>query len=390
MIPNIRFQLLYGLCLLLKWRSSIHCEWLLACLCIDIDIPRCLRLISITYRASNAFAAWFLLVLSFPFIAGSFATFIVAERESKAKHLQTVAGVQPSDYWLSTYCWDIMNYQIPLWVVVALMYALDVESFITTDKGASSTTLALLILFGPASAGFTYILSFRFKSPSMANLFIIVFNFFIGMAGPTICLVLRLLAADPGNPKPNLETAAIVLEWVLRFIPSFCLGKGLLFTINIVFFQTLESQPLTTWSPEIALYEVIFLGMESIVYIFVTIQIDILSTKPRTLIVLKKVKDCLTLKWLFGKKTHTTDDEVTEAESVDEDVIAENERVDSGGADDDLIVLHNLSKVYPNGKRAVDHVSLGIPPGENEVLLLLLLSTRHSLYFVANILLLSL
>jgi len=133
--------------------------------------------------ASNAFAAWFLLVLSFPFIAGSFATFIVAERESKAKHLQTVAGVQPSAYWLSTYSWDVMNYQIPLWVVVALMYALDVESFITTDKGASSTTLALLILFGPASAGFTYILSFKFKSPSMANLFIIVFNFFIGMAG---------------------------------------------------------------------------------------------------------------------------------------------------------------------------------------------------------------
>ena len=53
-------------------------------------------------RASDAFAAWFLLVLSFPFIAGSFATFIVTERESKAKHLQTVAGVQPSAYWLST------------------------------------------------------------------------------------------------------------------------------------------------------------------------------------------------------------------------------------------------------------------------------------------------
>ena len=109
--------------------------------------------------------------------------------------------------------------------------------------------------------------------------------------------------------------------------------------------------------------------MESIVYIFITIQIDILSTKPRTLIVLNKVKDCLTLKWLFGKKTHTADDEDTEAESVDEDVMAENDRVDNGDADDDLIVLHNLSKVYPNGKRAVDHVSLGIPPGKNGVLL---------------------
>ena len=108
-------------------------------------------------RASNSFAAWFLLVLSFPFIAGSFATFIVSERESKAKHLQTVAGVQPKAYWLSTYGWDIMNYQIPLWTgeftvhhhlfwqhslylssnktvmlpwtVIILMYLLDVREF---------------------------------------------------------------------------------------------------------------------------------------------------------------------------------------------------------------------------------------------------------------------
>ena len=44
-------------------------------------------------QAEDAFLAWFLLVLSFPFIAGTFGTFIVTERQSKAKHLQTVAGV---------------------------------------------------------------------------------------------------------------------------------------------------------------------------------------------------------------------------------------------------------------------------------------------------------
>jgi uncharacterized membrane protein len=78
-------------------------------------------------RASNTFSAWFLIVLSFPFIAGSFATFIVFERESKAKHLQTVAGVSPTAYWFSTYLWDIMNYQIPLWTVIGLMYIFDVR-----------------------------------------------------------------------------------------------------------------------------------------------------------------------------------------------------------------------------------------------------------------------
>ena len=77
--------------------------------------------------ASNSFAAWFLLVLSFPFIAGSFATFIVDERERKARHLQTVSGIKPSAYWLSTFLWDVMIYQIPLWTVIILMYRLDIR-----------------------------------------------------------------------------------------------------------------------------------------------------------------------------------------------------------------------------------------------------------------------
>ena len=72
--------------------------------------------------ADDAFSAWFLIILSFPFITGSFATFVVAERQSKAKHLQTVAGVKPASYWLSTWLWDIANYNIPMWVTVALMF----------------------------------------------------------------------------------------------------------------------------------------------------------------------------------------------------------------------------------------------------------------------------
>lgn len=80
--------------------------------------------------AQDSFSAWFLLVLSFPFISGAFVSFVVAERESKAKHLQTVAGVNPNAYWLSTYIWDIINYQLPLWSVIALMYLLDVGKFV--------------------------------------------------------------------------------------------------------------------------------------------------------------------------------------------------------------------------------------------------------------------
>ena len=67
-----------------------------------------------------------MLLFSFPIISGGFASFIVSERRNKAKHLQTVAGVKPSAYWLSTYLWDIMNYQLALWPIFLLMLALGV------------------------------------------------------------------------------------------------------------------------------------------------------------------------------------------------------------------------------------------------------------------------
>ena len=97
-------------------------------------------------EAQDAFSAWFLVVLSFPFIAGAFATFIVTERQTKARHLQTVAGVSPASYWLSTYLWDILNYQIPLWITVMLMFAFDVRVLVTSNREVFSGILTILIL----------------------------------------------------------------------------------------------------------------------------------------------------------------------------------------------------------------------------------------------------
>ena len=48
----------------------------------------------------------------------------------------------------------------------------------------------------------------------------------------------------------------------------------------------------------------------------------------------------------------------------DDDVLTEQQLVRSGKADADRIVIRNLSKVYDDGKVAVDNLSLGIAPGE--------------------------
>lgn len=141
-------------------------------------------------EGEDAFSAWFLVVLSFPFISGSFASFIVLERESKAKHLQTVAGVQPSAYWLSSFLWDVVNYQLPLWITIFLMVVMRVGVLTTTDRNVFSGVVAILFFYGPASAGFTYCVSFFFKSASLCNMFSIIFGFLIGFGGPLTTIIL--------------------------------------------------------------------------------------------------------------------------------------------------------------------------------------------------------
>jgi ABC-type multidrug transport system fused ATPase/permease subunit len=134
------------------------------------------------------------------------------------------------------------------------------------------------------------------------------------------------------------------------------------FRINANFFELIEQKTLDTWSPAIALYEVVFLGIESVAFVALTILIDILSAKPSTAILLKKMTDFLTFRWLFLDKT--VDATHVHSAKDDDDVIVENERVRSGKANEDLVVLNALSKQYPNGKQAVDFMSLGIPAGQ--------------------------
>ena len=108
---------------------------------------------------------------------------VVTERKIGAKHLQTVAGVGTSAYWLSTFLWDVLNYQIPLWVTIGLMYLFKVDVLTTDVRNTFSGVITLLFLFGPASAGFAYCASFSFKSASMANICMIIIGFLIGMGG---------------------------------------------------------------------------------------------------------------------------------------------------------------------------------------------------------------
>lgn len=313
-------------------------------------------------KADDAFSAWFLIILGFPFISGSFATFVVQERQSKAKHLQTVAGVKPWSYWLSTWLWDVANYQIPCWITVALMFIFSITIMTTTEDGVLGGVLTVLLLYGPAAASFSYCVSYLFSSPSVCNLFIIISGFIIGFGGTLATFILRLIGADPANPRPNLTLAAEIVEWCLRFFPAFNLARGLYSAINLQSIGFLEGRAIDVWDGAAILYEVIFLAAESVIYLLLAMKIDEWSANPRAVTIWRRFIRIVTCQCLCDSpRTHTTGMVPTPS---DDDVVAEEERVLAGKANDDLIVLSQLTKIYDNGKKAVDSMSLGVPPGQ--------------------------
>jgi len=88
------------------------------------------------------------------------------------------------------------------------------------------------------------------------------------------------------------------------------------------------------------------------------IFIDILYSNPRVMQLWRLV----TFQWVCSSGRGGVD--ITSALPDDDDVLAEQERVLAGEANDDLIVVNQMTKVYDNGKKAVNNMSLGIHPGE--------------------------
>lgn len=49
------------------------------------------------------------IIVAMSFVPASFVVFLVAEKSTKAKHLQFVSGCDPVIYWLANYIWDMVG-----------------------------------------------------------------------------------------------------------------------------------------------------------------------------------------------------------------------------------------------------------------------------------------
>ena len=283
------------------------------------------------------------ILLAIPYVPAAFATFIVREREVKAKHQQLVSGVSIPAYWLAAFIWDNLSYQLTVWMIVIL-----VSAFPNTDQLSGSTTIGktigLLILFGSAVSGFTYCISFMFVTPSGAQIIIIFMVFILGLILTIVGQVLRLIST-------TRDIYMNVLRYIFALFPPFCLGDGL---TNLALLSTYSIRELkggATYDPgdwSITGMDLTFLGWETVVYLGLAIAYEYISEMP----LLQGIA--------IGNAPMPTDLTLR-----DEDVLAEEERVRSGAADESSVILvKDVKKMYRGGKYAVRGVSLGIPNGE--------------------------
>eukprot|EP00927_Polykrikos_kofoidii_P044673 TRINITY_DN38578_c0_g1_i1.p1 TRINITY_DN38578_c0_g1~~TRINITY_DN38578_c0_g1_i1.p1 ORF type:complete len:1924 (+),score=258.06 TRINITY_DN38578_c0_g1_i1:805-5772(+) len=289
------------------------------------------------------------LALGFAFVPASFGAFVVLERETKSKHLQVISGVNFISYWIATWIWDMINSLVPTGLSLALIAAFGVDS-LTGGTNFLWTALAL-IGFSFNCTSFTYMLTFLFESHTSAgNILLIVYLF----SGGFLQIVFMVLSIVPSTQVLARQT----LVYFFRLLPNFTLANALTNMIGrdniLVSTMLCGKQACDALDLHVMGWDLIYMFGLSFVWFGVTLFLEVAVATP-------KLRAALQFRNVDIAEEEYTDE--------DPDVRAERERLESGAADGDVVVLKGLRKVFPGRKgvppkAAVRSMSFSIPEGQ--------------------------
>ncbi|XP_033946988.1 ATP-binding cassette sub-family A member 2 isoform X1 [Pseudochaenichthys georgianus] len=285
------------------------------------------------------------IIVAMSFVPASFVVFLVAEKSTKAKHLQFVSGCDPVIYWLANYIWDMLNYLVPATCCVIILFVFDLPAY--TSPTNFPAVLSLFLLYGWSITPIMYPASFWFEVPSTAYVFLIVINLFIGITATVATFLLQLFEHDK-----DLKRINGYLKSCFLIFPNYNLGHGLMemayneyineYYAKIGQFDKMKSP--FEW--DIVTRGLVAMTIEGFVGFLITIlcQYNFLRKPPRMPVSCQPIDD------------------------DDVDVACERRRVLRGDADNDKLKIDNLTKVYKSRKMghilAVDRLCLGVRPGE--------------------------
>lgn len=343
------------------------------------------------------------------FIPAGISHYLVKERSSGARQLQALSGASHFSYWFANMIYDVVLYVLPAISVPVALHAFGYHAFLKGDCGKA--LFAVLAAFGPAIAGFSYIVSFMFKDHSRASNTILTFCLVGAIVLSTVLFVLAIINYDPAaqypsacdyptedHPEgtcrsPGARTADRILGPLFRMVPTVCVYQAL-FAIALVAnpqavipegaMDALQAvggdnvphvslKPLAfEWAGEPLLYLVV----EGFAFFFLAILLDAAIHSPR----LARQVDAATCRYRLNQlmERRRSNDEarlspLIESSSIlegDDSVWAERERAAMATKEELALHVWDLEKTYQrwascrSPKRAVRGVSFAIHSGE--------------------------
>ncbi|XP_076108921.1 phospholipid-transporting ATPase ABCA3-like isoform X1 [Mytilus galloprovincialis] len=168
----------------------------------------------------TGFTVAFTVIFGMAFLIGSFVIFLIKERASGAKHLQKVSGVGDGEFWFSNFLWDLINYLIPVFLIVIVFAAFNTDAFVKNHR--LGLLFLLFLLFGWSSLPYVYVMQFLFKTAPAGMVAVSMLNILSGLATLMAVFVLKI-------PSLNTADAANALDWVFAMIfPTYCMGSGIM------------------------------------------------------------------------------------------------------------------------------------------------------------------
>ncbi|CAH1774058.1 unnamed protein product [Owenia fusiformis] len=281
-------------------------------------------------------------IFALSFIPASFVIYLIEERTSNSKHLQFVSGVNPVIYWLSNFAWDMLNYAIPAILVILIFLAFNQKAYVSAAN--FPVLLLLLFLYGWSIVPMMYPACYVFEVPSSAFVGLSCINVFLGFTSTIATFTLQLFNDD------ELTNINNILMQVFLVLPHYCLGRGLFdLTRNQlqsdILAQYGESSFTDPFKWDLVGRNLCCMAIQGVVFFAFN----------------------LLLQYRFFCSPRFIKPRETNLDDEDEDVARERQRVITGGANDDMLRIEELTKVYRTRKgkhTAVDGVCVGIPRGE--------------------------
>ncbi|XP_066509169.1 ATP-binding cassette sub-family A member 2-like [Hoplias malabaricus] len=285
------------------------------------------------------------IIVAMSFVPASFVVFLVAEKSTKAKHLQFVSGCDPVIYWLANYIWDMLNYLVPATCCILILFVFDLPAY-TSPKNFPAV-LSLFLLYGWSITPIMYPASFWFEVPSTAYVFLIVINLFIGITATVATFLLQLFEHDK-----DLKLVNSYLKSCFLIFPNYNLGHGLM--------EMAYNEYINEYYAKIGQFDKVKSPFEW----------DIVTRGLVAMTIEGFVGFLITIlcQYNFLRKPQRMPVNSQPIEDDDVDVARERRRVLRGDADNDMLKIENLTKVYKSRKMgrilAVDRLCLGVRPGE--------------------------